>query len=495
MTSLSIVAIHSDWEIFTADVSQAYVASELRTPVYMRPPKEVLPLLVGMNLCTRENADTAILRLKKSLYGLVQSGRNWHAEISNSLMKLHWQVSQKDHCVFYLPGNNGPMALLCIYVDDLLFLGEPKQYDTVIRQLREKYDITSTTTKDKIIVWNGYEIQRLSDRKIRVAQVAKVREMAREYATQLAEIKGKALTPEFTEGDFFDPNDMIDLKTATKPQLTILRKYQQMVGSAMYVACGTRFDIAYAMSKASKVMHSASEKHLRGISRLIKYLASTEEHSITFDGTQCTAGNAPHVSLFVDSNYAAEPLHGHNDTDLGRKSTSAAVFMICGAPVFWKSKLQNHVAFNTGEAEFRSLANALKEAYFLRSFLCELGYEPKPMPLFCDAAVAIAQAKRDGASWREGTRQYEVTLSAVYRACCDGVIVPIKIGSDDNISDLLTKSLSRELSQKHRERICGVAGPYQDWLRDKFESFPGTELPRDGFLSRSDMITASGIPV
>ena len=494
MISLATAAING-WVIHTADVSQAYVASELRSPVDMRVPRELLPILIQLGLCDAENADTAVLRLKRSLYGLVQSGRNWHSEISRSLSELGWRASDKDPCVFYLPGNMTLKAIINIYVDDLLFMGEPKQYDIVIEQLRRRYDITSTTGDDKVILWNGMEIRRPSRDEIKVTQVAKIREMAREYAHELAQIKGKAETPEFAEGDLFDPRDMIDLNQATKQQLTVLRKYQQMVGSAMYVMCCTRFDVAYALSKASKVMHAASERHLRGISRLVKYLVQHEEVGVTFDGRQCTAGNVPHVSALVDANYAAEPLHTHNAADLGRKSTSAAVFMACGGPIFWKSKLQSSVSMNTGEAEFRSLANAIKEIYFVRNFLQELGFPTQPIPMFCDAAVAIAQAKRDGASWREGTRQYEVTLSAVYRACCDGIIVPIKIPTDDNFSDLLTKSLNQELSKKHRERITGDAGPYQAWLLDKLSAFQGTELPQEGFLSRSDLIASAGITV
>ena len=115
------------------------------------------------------------------------------------------------------------------------------------------------------------------------------------------------------------------------------------------------------------------------------------------------------------------------------------------------------------------------------------------MSLFCDAAVTIAQAKRDGVSWREGTRQYEVTLSAVYRACRDGIIVPIKIPSEDNFSDLLTKSLNQDVSKRHRDRITGDAGPYQEWLLEKLNAFQGTELPLDGFLSKAEMIASSGI--
>ncbi len=397
--------------------------------------------------------------------------------------------------MFCLEGDDGPRAILNVYVDDLLYVGEPELYDAARQQLQQRYDITFTDKDEAIVLWNGLEIQRLSDGRIKVTQIAKIREMAREYRQQLAQIKGKATTPEFSEGDLFDPRDIIDLKTADKRQLETLHMYQRMVGSAMYVMCSTRFDIAYAMSKASKVMHAASEKHLRGIARVIKYLVQHEDLGIVFDGKQCTAGNVPHVSLFVDANYATEPMHMNNENDLGRKSTSAAVFMACGAPIFWKSKIQREVALNTGEAEFRSMANALKEAYFVRSFLQELGYSVKPMPLFCDAAVTIAQAKRDGVSWREGTRQYEVTLSAVYRACRDGIIVPIKIPSGDNFSDLLTKSLNQDVSKRHRDRITGDAGQYQEWLLEKLDAFQGTELPHDGFLSKTEMISSAGITV
>ena len=124
--------------------------------------------------------------------------------------------------MFCLKGESGPRAILNVYVDDLLFLGEAELYDVVLKQLQERYDITSTGKEDDLIVWNGLEIQRLSDGRIKVTQVAKIREMAREYARQLAQIKGKAITPEFSEGDLFDPRLAIHLKTADKRQLDTL---------------------------------------------------------------------------------------------------------------------------------------------------------------------------------------------------------------------------------------------------------------------------------
>jgi len=50
-----------------------------------------------------------------------------------------------------------------------------------------KYDITSTNKAEAIVLWNGIEIQRLSDGKIKMTQIGHIRAMAREYAQQLSE--------------------------------------------------------------------------------------------------------------------------------------------------------------------------------------------------------------------------------------------------------------------------------------------------------------------
>ena len=87
--------------------------------------------------------------------------------------------------------------------------------------------------------------------------------------------------PECVGENHFDPNDAIDVKTATPAQLNTLRTYQTMMGSAMYVATYTRFDICYALSKAYRLMHCASEKHVRGMARVIKYLVEHEDLTLT----------------------------------------------------------------------------------------------------------------------------------------------------------------------------------------------------------------------
>jgi len=116
--------------------------------------------------------------------------------------------------------------------------------------------------------------------------VAKIREMGREFKTILDQTLSSKnhKHPEYVGENLFDPNDSIDPKTANDKELETLRTYQSMVGSAMYVATYTRFDISYALSKASRLMHCASEKHVKGMARILKYLVEHEDLQLVFRG-------------------------------------------------------------------------------------------------------------------------------------------------------------------------------------------------------------------
>ena len=88
-----------------------------------------------------------------------------------------------------------------------------------------------------------------------------------------------------------------------------------------------------------------------------------------------------------------------------------------------------------------------------------MGFNTKYVPIFCDASVGVAQAKRDGLSWVECTKQYEIELSAAYQMCREGMIMPLKIGTDENPADLLTKSDpgGPEVRARHVSRISGTS--------------------------------------
>lgn len=61
----------------------------------------------------------AICLLKKSLYGLRQAGRQWHARLREVLLEFGASASNGDPCL-YFKGQGEEIVLIAVYVDDIL---------------------------------------------------------------------------------------------------------------------------------------------------------------------------------------------------------------------------------------------------------------------------------------------------------------------------------------------------------------------------------------
>ena len=511
------IAANQKWHVNLIDVAQAYVASDMDVEMYMRVPPELVDAIRSEPNDSRSgdwmknitdidhflnNPRMYMTRVRKALYGAKQSGRLWFGHASEKLIAAGYVQCSKDPCVFSARNDDGSLkGIVVMYVDDFLYLGSALAFNGFHKQISKDFDVTIGSTDQRDVkVWNGLEIRRLDDGRISVTQVSKIREMAREYKIVLDGLdngrKVKAISPEYSGENNFDPNDGIDPNNMTPEERETLRLYQSMVGSIMYVATYTRFDVAHALAKASRLMHRASIKHIRGIARVMRYLVEHEDLALIYDGTQCMPGGTPRIFAFVDSDYGGEPMHTTGEKDLGRKSTSSIIIMCAGAPIYWKSKLQKSVAISSGEAEFRALNVAMKEVAFCYYFLKEMGYDISYTPVFCDAAVGISHMKRDGNSWLEGTKQYETELSYAFSLCKSGMVVPIKIGTDDNPADLLTKSnmKNNDVTKNHIDRISGNAKvDFSTWVRRQLSSFDGTSMPSDGFLHKEQLFALCGV--
>ena len=86
----------------------------------------------------------------------------------------------------------------------------------------------------------------------------------------------------------------------------------------------------------------------------------------------------------MDSDYA-----GNIDD---RRSTIGYVFTLSGGPVCWRSTLQFLVAMSTTKGEYMALAEAAKEALWLKGLVKELGLNQGGVQLHCDSqSVAILE--------------------------------------------------------------------------------------------------------
>ena len=87
---LSAIACECDLDLCHFDVDQAFVQSDLEEDVFLQLPKGCGDL------------SGKVVRLNKSLYGLKQASRTWHAHLTTCLKILGFEQCMTDVCVFRL---------------------------------------------------------------------------------------------------------------------------------------------------------------------------------------------------------------------------------------------------------------------------------------------------------------------------------------------------------------------------------------------------------
>ncbi|GFU59006.1 retrovirus-related Pol polyprotein from transposon TNT 1-94 [Trichonephila clavipes] len=113
------------------DVKTAYLYGDLEETVYVLPPPGYEKLI----------GDDKVCKLKRSIYGLPQSGRNWYMKIKGELENFGLKQLASDNCVF-IKSVNQSVLILCMYVDDLaIFCNNDKMYEDIVTN-RTRPDIS-----------------------------------------------------------------------------------------------------------------------------------------------------------------------------------------------------------------------------------------------------------------------------------------------------------------------------------------------------------------
>ena len=157
--------------------------------------------------------------------------------------------------------------------------------------------------------------------------------------------------------------------------------YQSAIESLLYLSVGTRLDITYAVSNLPRFSAMPTKQHWIALKRVMCYLKGTIDFGIQY----CKHGSKECIG-YSDADWAGDLNN--------RRSTSRYLFQISGGAVTWKSKKQSYVALSTAEAECIALANAAKEAIWMRQLTTELGNIPtKATTIYEDNQVAISMTK------------------------------------------------------------------------------------------------------
>ncbi|KAI2767295.1 hypothetical protein CBS147339_9477 [Penicillium roqueforti] len=400
-----------DLEIEQMDVKTAFLYGNIDHEIYVEQPHHMT------------DGTPRVCKLRKALYGLKQAPRIWYQTLTNFLRSLGFEPITADLGIFVRSS-----VYIAIYVDDLLIVGPSiAEIKRIKRSLRNRFQMTDLGPCSYYL---GVSIQRdRQNRRLLLSQEAYIDNIAHQFGIDNC---APVSTPIETSPL---PENSPDY-TCSPDQRT---SYQRIVGSLMYIMLGTRGDIAYAVSVASRSLSNPGPQHMKLARRILRYLKGTKNLRLTYQGQLQT-------------------LRGFTDADWGgcratRRSTAGYLFKIGSGAISWQSKRQGVVALSTCEAEFLGQTQATKEAVWLRRLLNELNMDQgTTATIICgDNQGAIALASNP--QYHSRTKHMEIQRKWQGEVQDNGTVKLKYIPTTEQIADGFTKPLARERFEWFRKGL------------------------------------------
>lgn len=397
---LLAVATQMNMHIHQMDVKTAFLNGNLNEEIYMRQPDG----FVRGNL---------VCKLNKSLYGLKQASRMWNERFHDVILKLGFDRSMHDSCL-YIKRDEHHIMYLLIYVDDLLLIGN--NIDDI------KHIKTSMS--------NVFEMKDMEE----VKQFLGIH-IVRDRVKGALHLDQKVYLENVLKR--FGMNDCNGVSTPIERQLKLVKAdgcvetnqpFKELIGCLIYAAITSRPDLCAAVNYLSQFQCCATDEHWSHLKRVLRYIKATLNLHLIYVRDQ----RADILCGFADADWAGDI----ND----RKSVSGHVFKVFGATVSWSTRKQKAVALSSTEAEYVSLSLASCEVIWLKEILIELNLPiDGPITLYEDnqSCISIVSDVRD----HKRVKHIDIRYNHIRDLVSQNKIKIEFISSENQLADIMTKGL------------------------------------------------------
>ena len=218
--SLLQIATNEDLMIHQLDVKGAYLNADIDTDIYLEQPAGYIQ--------TNEEGTALACHLKKSLYGLKQSGRNWHITLTDFLKSEGYTANENDPCV-YTSTTDEATTYILFWVDDILIAGKTEQ---AINKLEEKLEKRFNMDDRGELRWFlGIDFNRLKDGSYQMSQERYTDELLKKFnMSDCNPVKTPA-----------EKSNKLEKPTEAEHQKFLEQNfpYRQAIGSLMYLMTGS----------------------------------------------------------------------------------------------------------------------------------------------------------------------------------------------------------------------------------------------------------------
>ena len=241
--------------LYQFDVKSAFLNGDLQEEVYVCQPEGYI----------QSGKEEKVYKLKKALYGLKQAPRAWYSKIDAYFQQDGFERSDNEPTL-YLKKQGTEFLVVCLYVDDMIYLGSSKSILAEFKaSMMKNFEMTNLGLLHYFL---GLEVKQCDDG-VFVSQ--------RKYATDLLKkfhlAKCNAAATPMNINEKLQLDD--DLGNANA------KLFRSLIGGLNYLT-NTRPDISFSVSVVSRFMHEPSKQHYGVARRILRYIAGTRDFGIWY---------------------------------------------------------------------------------------------------------------------------------------------------------------------------------------------------------------------
>jgi len=421
---LLVISNQLGWKVHQMDVRTAFLNSKIDDfDIYVEQPD-------GFK---SKAHPSHVWKIKKSLYGLKQSPRQFWKDMSDFLTTNGFTPCSYDPCLFiYFNQENEAIIYIGLYVDDLLITGKHES-DIVKLKLKfnEKYPMKDLGEVKTML---GLQINFNREAKLLVISQEKyINDLLKQYSLNSLEPRSIPM----------NSDTLLSLQSCPIIDSQAHREmkripYREVVGALMYLACATRPDISFAVGDCARFVSNPGLDHWNAVKDICAYLITTADYGLHYSrSSSCQA------VAYSDADYGREK-------DSRRSKTGFAVFL-GGGCVSWKSKLQTCISQSTLESEYIAANETGRELVWMRGILGELGFTQLISVLHEDNQACISTSLNPIINDR--VKHIDIKYHWLRKEVESKTLLLQYCPTDEMTADILTKPLAKNLFEKHRDAL------------------------------------------
>ncbi|GJT53169.1 putative ribonuclease H-like domain-containing protein [Tanacetum coccineum] len=348
-----------------------------------------------------------VSELVKALYGLHQAPRAWYERLSTFLLKQDI--------------GEGLLIKLCllrriedisiwvqVYVDDIIFGSTKSSMVKDFEDLMQKE--FKMSSMGELTFFLGLQVKQTTAG-IFLSQDKYVKDILNKFDFRTIKPASTPIEAHKSLGKDEEGED-VDVHL-----------YRSMIGCLMYLTA-SRPDIMFAVCLCARFQVTPKVSHLHAVKRIFRYLKHQPKLGLWYPK------DSPfHLEAFSDSDYAGD---NHD-----RRSTSGGCQYLGRRLVSWQCKKQTIVAISSTEAEYVAAASCCAQVLWMQNQLLDYGFNFMNTEIHIDNESTICIVKNP--VLHSKTKHIQIRHHFIRDCYEQRLINVVKVHTDDNVADLLTK--------------------------------------------------------